>query len=87
MQLGGLPLTSAALREGGIGFSHLALMAQTSAAVADAPRPLDERRLLSKGLELTVAQFRKACQHERHATDPDGSRSMSGWRRRSAGSR
>jgi Domain of unknown function (DUF222)/HNH endonuclease len=47
-------------------------MAQTAAAVADGPRPLNEARLLAKGLELTVAQFRKACQHERHAADPGG---------------
>jgi Domain of unknown function (DUF222)/HNH endonuclease len=67
-----LPLASAALDESGIGFTHLALLAQTAAAVADGPRPLNEARLLAKGLELTVAQFRKACQHERHAADPDG---------------
>jgi hypothetical protein len=67
-----LPLASAALDESGIGFTHLALMAQTAAAVADGPRPLNEARLLAKGLELTVAQFRRACQHERHAADPDG---------------
>src|SRR5260221_1946101 len=71
-QLTNLPLSSAALEEAGIGFSHLALLAQTAAAVADGPRPLDEGRLLRKGLELTVAQFRKACQHERHAADPKG---------------
>ncbi|HEY8811137.1 MAG TPA: hypothetical protein VIO86_01460, partial [Candidatus Dormibacteraeota bacterium] len=35
-------------------------------------RSLDESRLLGKGLELTVSQFRKACQHERHAADPNG---------------
>ena len=71
-QLGGLPLSSAALNEAGIGFTHLSLLAQTAAAVAEGPRPLNEARLLAKGLELTVAQFRKACQHERHAADPDG---------------
>src|ERR1700694_4238838 len=37
-----LPLASAALDESGIGFTHLALMAQTAAAVADGPRPLNE---------------------------------------------
>ena len=67
-----LPLSSAALEEGGIGFSHLALIARTSEAVTDGPRSLDEGRLLAKGLELTVSQFRKACQHERHAADPNG---------------
>ncbi len=71
-QLAGLPLTSAALNEGGIGFSHLALIARTAEAVTDGPRPLDEGRLLARGLELTVSQFRKACQHERHAADPNG---------------
>ena len=71
-QLSGLPLAYAAVAQGGIGFTHLALTAQTAAAVADGPRPLNEARLLAKGLELTVAQFRKARQHERHAADPDG---------------
>jgi len=71
-QLDQLPLSSAALEEGGIGFGHLALIARTSEAVADGPRQLDEGRLLAKGLELTVSQFRKACQHERHAADPNG---------------
>jgi len=71
-QLAELPLSAAAVEEGGIGFSHLALIARTSEAVADGPRSLDEGRLLAKGLELTVSQFRKACQHERHAADPNG---------------
>ena len=71
-QLEALPLSSAALEEGGIGFSHLALLAGTAAAVVDGHRPLDEGRLLGKGLELTVSQFRKACQHERHTADPGG---------------
>ena len=71
-QLANLPLSAAALAEAGIGFSHLALIARTSEAVADGPLPIDEGRLLRKGLQLTVAQFRKACQHERHAADPRG---------------
>src|ERR1700682_6181516 len=71
-QLDQLPLSSAALEEGGIGFGHLALIARTSEAVADGPRQLDEGRLLAKGLELTISQFRKACQHERHAADANG---------------
>ena len=86
-QLAELPLSAAALEEGGIGFSHLALIARTSEAVADGPRSLDEGRLLAKGLELTVSQFRKACQHERHAADPTDSPRTSEWRRRSARSR
>jgi hypothetical protein len=71
-QLSNLPLSSAALDVGGIGFAHLALMAQTAAAVADEQRSLDEARVLAEGLELTVTHFRKACQHARHAADPDG---------------
>jgi hypothetical protein len=66
-----LPLAEAALEDGGIGFSHLALIARTREAVVDRPRSLDESRLLAKGLELTVSQFRKACEHARHAADPD----------------
>src|ERR1700730_12670750 len=69
-RLGSLPLSSAALEDAGIGFTHLSLMAQTAAAIGDGPRRLNEARLLAKGLELTVAQFRKACQHERHGADP-----------------
>ena len=71
-QLVALPVSAAALEEGGIGFSHLALIARTSEAVVDGPCPIDEGRLLRKALELTVSQFRKACQHERHAADPNG---------------
>ena len=71
-QLANLPLSAAALEEAGIGFSHLALIARTSEAVAEGPRPIDEGRLLRKARELTVAQFRKACQQERHAADPNG---------------
>ena len=71
-ELAELPLSAAAVEECGIGFSHLALIARTSEAVADGPRSLDEGRLLAKGLELTVSQFPKACQHERHAADPTG---------------
>jgi len=71
-QLDQLPLSSVALEEGGIGFGHLALLARTSEAVSEGPRSLDEGRLLAKGLELTVTDFRKACQRERHAADPDG---------------
>ena len=43
-QLAGLPLTSAALDEGRIGFSHLALIARTSEAITDGPRPPDAPR-------------------------------------------
>src|ERR1700738_3866714 len=71
-QLDQLPLSAAALDEGGIGFGHLALLARTSEAVSEGPRSLDEGRLLAKGLELTVTDFRKACQRERHAADPNG---------------
>src|SRR6202165_1594170 len=71
-QLDQLPLSAAALEEGEIGSGHLALIARTCEAVAQGPRALDESRLLAKGLELTVSQFRKACQHERHAADPIG---------------
>src|SRR3981081_1386334 len=71
-QLDQLPLSAAALEEGGIGFGHLALLARTREGGRGAPGQMAEGRLLAKGLELTVTQFRKACQRERHAADPDG---------------
>jgi Domain of unknown function (DUF222) len=59
----------AAVAEGTIGFAHFALLARTSAAVGGR---LDEARLLRQAAKLSVARFRNACMHARHAADPDG---------------
>src|SRR2546426_2762088 len=59
----------AALAEGQIGFAHFAILARTSAAVGSR---LDEARLLRQAAKLSVARFRNACMHARHAADPDG---------------
>src|SRR5205809_2340014 len=59
----------AALAEGQIGFAHFALLARTSAAVGGR---LDEARLLRQAAKLSVARFRNACMHARHAADPEG---------------
>jgi Domain of unknown function (DUF222)/HNH endonuclease len=59
----------AAVAEGQIGFAHFALLARTSAAVGGR---LDEARLLRQAAKLSVARFRNACMHARHAADPEG---------------
>ena len=54
-----LPQSVAAVRDGQIGFAHLALMASTSAAVTeskDAP-PFDEQPLLELAREHSVSRF------------------------------
>ncbi len=54
---------------GEIGFAHFALIAKTKAAVGDR---LDEARLLRQARKRSVASFRNACMHARHAADADG---------------
>jgi uncharacterized protein DUF222/HNH endonuclease len=69
-----LPKSVAAVKEGAIGFAHLALMARTATALAEAesPRTLAEEPLLKKARELNVGRFRNFCLHARHAADPEG---------------
>jgi hypothetical protein len=59
----------AAVALGEIGFAHFALLARTSAAVGG---HLNEAKLLRQAANLSVARFRNACMHARHAADPDG---------------
>ena len=59
----------AAVAEGKIGFAHFALLARTSAAVGGR---LNEAKLLKQAARLSVARFRNACMHARHAADPAG---------------
>jgi Domain of unknown function (DUF222) len=59
----------AAVAQGEIGFAHFALLARISAAVGG---HLNEAKLLRQAANLSVARFRNACMHARHAADPEG---------------
>src|SRR6266567_3051157 len=63
-----LERSSAAMAAGGIGFPHFALIARTSAAVGER---LNEVKLLREATRLSVARFRNACMHARHAADSE----------------
>src|SRR5579859_2665144 len=63
LQLEQLPQSVEAVVAGEIGFTHLALIAETG---------LGEAALLPIAKEKDVTQFRHVCQHARHAADPDG---------------
>jgi len=67
-QLQRLERSSAAMASGEIGFAHFALIARTSAAVGER---LNEVKLLREATRLSVARFRNACMHARHAADPE----------------
>jgi len=74
-QLNHLPESGQAMVEGEIGFAHLALIARTSVAIAEAEgpaKPFDERRLLARARQFSVGRFRDFCHHARHASDPEG---------------
>ena len=66
-----LPGSVEALREGRIGFAHLALLAGTARAVGESPtgEGFDEARLLRQAVAHTVSRFRHDCEHARHAHD------------------
>ena len=68
-QMEHLGQSRAALGMGEIGFAHFALIAKTSAAVGER---LDEAQLVRQARKLSVARFREACYHARHAADPQG---------------
>jgi len=67
-QLQRLERSSVAMAFGEIGFAHFALIARTSAAVGER---LNEPKLLREATRLSVARFRNACMHARHAADPE----------------
>jgi uncharacterized protein DUF222/HNH endonuclease len=75
-QLNQLPESGQAMVEGEIGFAHLALIARTATAIADAAGPVkpsfDETALLEKACEFSVGKFRDFCHHARHVADPEG---------------
>jgi hypothetical protein len=66
-----LPASVAALEDGRIGFSHLALLAGTARAIRGtaAETAFDERPLLELALEHSVSRFAQDCTHARHAAD------------------
>jgi hypothetical protein len=63
LQLDRLPESAAAVAAGEIGFTHLALIAETG---------LGEAALLPIAKDKDVTRFRRLCQHARHAADPAG---------------
>ena len=69
----GLPESVEAMAGGEIGFTHLALIARTAAAVAETgtSKAFDETPLLKKAREISVGRFRDFCHHMRHAADPE----------------
>jgi len=75
-QAGRLGESAQALRDGEIGFAHLALIAQAaqwvaSSATITTPAPaFDQAFLLDRAREGTVSQLRRDCAHLRHAADP-----------------
>ena len=73
-QMPSLPESVAAVRNGEIGYAHLALMASTAAAVTEpgSPTTFDEQPLLAKAREHSVGRFRHDCHHARHAADAAG---------------
>ena len=58
--LNDLPASVEAMAGGEIGFTHLALIARTAAAIAETAtgKPLEERPLLDKAREFSVGRFR-----------------------------
>ena len=67
-----LMLSIAALHRGEIGFPHLAAMAQLADNLETRGQDFDERPLLKKARQQMIAQFRRTCDHARHAQDPQG---------------
>lgn len=67
-----LGASTAALRNGDIGFASLARIAQTRqwAEESGCAASLDEAFLLRRARDATVAQLQRDCAHLRHALDP-----------------
>ena len=67
-----LPDSTAAVRQGRIGFAHLALLAGTARALQLSPSAgggFDETTLLEQARAHSVGRFRHDCAHARHAAD------------------
>lgn len=67
-----LPASAGAMREGRIGYGHLALLASTAAAVRGftGSSEFDETALLAQATQHSVSRFRFDCAHARHQADP-----------------
>ena len=70
LSLGSVPRSVEALERGEIGFGHRALIVDTSSFYREGS--FDEAAFLEKAREQNVSQFRKTCEHARHAQDPRG---------------
>jgi len=70
LSLGSVPRSVEALERGEIGFGHLALMVDTASFYREGS--FDESAFLEKAREQNVTEFRKTCEHARHAQDPSG---------------
>ena len=70
LSLGSVPRSVEALARGEIGFGHLALICDTAAFYREGS--FDEAAFLEKAREQNVSEFRKICEHARHAQDPRG---------------
>ena len=68
LSLGSVPRSVEALERGEIGFGHLALMVDTASFYREGS--FDEAAFLEKAREQNVSEFRKTCEHARHAQDP-----------------
>jgi len=68
-----LPMSSAAVDEGAIGFSHLAHLARTAEFIArNRKGAFDEVPLLARAEQESVGRFGFTCHDARHAQDPEG---------------
>lgn len=72
-RLGALPLTSGALADGAISYSHASLIAHTASEVGDKWDANAETILVDAAKELDPLTLRQVCEHLKHALDPDGS--------------
>lgn len=70
MQLGMVSRSAEAMERGEIGFAHLALIA--SSALFHRNGRFNEQLFLARAREQNVSQFRKTCEHVRHAQDRAG---------------
>jgi hypothetical protein len=70
LSLAAVPRSVEALERGEIGFGHLALMVDTASFYREGS--FDEAAFLEKAREQNVSEFRKTCDHARHAQDPQG---------------
>jgi len=70
LSLGSVPRSVEAVERGEIGFGHLALMADTAGFFREGR--FDEALFLEKARQQNVSEFRKTCDHARHAQDPMG---------------